>query len=948
MKNNKYMNHLKYFGIISIMMCLTWHLSAQKSYLSFIQDGKYNEALKGLTINEQKYPNDLIVNYELGDLYATSGFPQKNAQKSLDYIYKAYKLWNLIEDEKQRKKWAEKGITESSLYTFLETCFNNYLQLEMNNPTVSKLNNIINNYGHISETITNQVIEKRDQLAYQDVVRQNTRAAYENFMKDYPSSKQSNEAKNKIIAFEFEDVKQNGTIDSYQGFIAQYPQSDLVKQAEDAIRVIKYNSANTPLLQMAFVDEYPNSKEADVLSDKLYRYVKSKYLDKNNIYGLIQEFNDFNSVEKLKNLDNIIYQDYQRSHDFIMLRFFVQKFTHHQDYPEMLKKFYVEYTDDGEEKTLHLFEKKYDNVLLKSEIQRDIELAKAGDLLRIDQPFKAGNRTAYMDYIKRAAPKFRAYTALLNMVKSDLEAGNWENTMTTLKQFETYFQQDSVNRVKSLISYLTLAEDPEVVRHNFGKEVNSNYTQFSPVLSADEQTLYMCAQPNTALDLEKIMRSRKENNQWSQAAIVEELKSDGNESPKSLNLNGTELFFFKNGQIAQAERSAKSWSDIKILPEPVNKREAWQSDAFLTADGSALLFTSDREGGYNIYTNADLRGETSLLNTDIYVCVRKDSTWGEAINLGQVINTMYCERTPFLHPDMKTLYFSSNGHGGIGDLDVWMSKRLNDTSWTEWSTPVNMGKQINTVSADWGYKISTDGTKAVFAGKSESPSKLLDIYSVNLSESLRPEQVAVIYGVLLDKYTKAPIIGKFVWEDVTTGSSIGEFKTDPQMGSYFLVVPLSKFYGYYADAEGYYPVSKNIDLTDIKHSIVIRDTIYMVSLQKMLEENASVVINNIFFDFDKWNLLSTSISELNRLYNFLNKNDYKVEISGHTDAKGSDSYNQKLSYNRANSVKEYLVNKGIDVHRIMVKGYGKNQPIATNETEEGRALNRRVEFKFLR
>ena len=320
--------------------------------------------------------------------------------------------------------------------------------------------------------------------------------------------------------------------------------------------------------------------------------------------------------------------------------------------------------------------------------------------------------------------------------------------------------------------------------------------------------------------------------------------------------------------------------------------------------------------------------------------------WTEPESLGYQINTPYAERTPFLHPDMKTLYFSSDGHGGIGKLDVFKSTRLADSCWNCWSKPINLGKEINTEESDWGYKISTDGEKAYFS-KKKSAKENEDIYWLNLPPHLRPDFVATVSGKLLDINNK-PVAAEIKWEDLQTGKSVGQSKSDPSDGSFFIVLPLGKIYGYYINKDEYFPISNNLDLRNNNKPIEIVSDIKLVAFKQMIEEGTAVSINNLFFNFGKYDLLPYSIPELKRVAKIINNNNLKVEINGHTDNIGDDKNNQVLSEKRAGAVKDFLITEGCSASLLTIVGFGKTQPIASNDNENGRAKNRRVELKFVK
>ena len=365
-----------------------------------------------------------------------------------------------------------------------------------------------------------------------------------------------------------------------------------------------------------------------------------------------------------------------------------------------------------------------------------------------------------------------------------------------------------------------------------------------------------------------------------------------------------------------------------------------------SSDGNALIFASVREqDGFGVNnSHNEFYHSSQRYYSDLYVSTFENEKWSTPINLGAQINTIYAERSPFLHPDMKTLYFSSDGHGGIGNLDVFMSTRISDSCWDCWSDPINLGKQINSIEDDWGYKISTDGKVAYFSKDSESTSGE-DIYSITLPAHLRPDVVAKIEGTLKD-LNDNPVAASIRWEDLESNKVIGTAKSDPSSGEYFIVLPMGKNYGYFIEDTAYFPISRNLDLRDKSDAIEVSNEIVAVTFQEMIEKKIPIPMNNLFFEFGKSTILRSSIPELRRVADIIKSKDLSIELSGHTDNVGSASMNQKLSEDRAKSVKEFLIQAGVETERIITKGYGFSIPVDTNETEEGRAKNRRVEIRL--
>ena len=398
----------------------------------------------------------------------------------------------------------------------------------------------------------------------------------------------------------------------------------------------------------------------------------------------------------------------------------------------------------------------------------------------------------------------------------------------------------------------------------------------------------------------------------------------GNEAPLNISSDGTELIGFVSGEISKSVRGLAGWEAFEPMPEL--NIGGWNADAQLVSTKEAYLFASRDD-----YTD----------NVDLYVA--KVDRNGRILTpelLGSTINTPYDERTPFLHPDMKTLYFSSEGHGGYGGLDVFMSRRLADTCWNCWSEPVNLGWAINSTAREWGFKISTDGKMAYY-------SKDGDIHTLELPEEVRPELVATVEGTLVDRYDQAAS-ADIVWEDLETGSAVGRASTDPVTGRYFIVLPTGKIYGYFVVAEGYFGTSSSLDLRNQTQFEVVQEDIELVYLEDALdaEKDLTIRINNLFFEYGSDKLTPLSNAELLRVATLLLESQRKVKLTGHTDNIGGEAYNLELSKKRASSVKQAFIELNVPAELLEVDGAGESMPVAPNDTEQGRKKNRRVELEF--
>ncbi len=653
-----------------------------------------------------------------------------------------------------------------------------------------------------------------------------------------------------------------------------------------------------------------------------------------------------------KHRDSIIFESVKKENNFTSYRVFCSQYPNSFYTPQAKEKYETEWKqiyentyNECDKLSIQRFRNKYPDYPFHNQKSVDIsKFAVRASNLSLELGYLANNHDFYIRFIKDAAPYEPAFVCLQRLIAPDLDEKDWQSAIDTLEKYQKYFPDEP--RINGLIDILNKKSD-KIISQSVSKNINTKFYEYMPVLTTDDRFMYFCGQRRKDnIGGEDIFVSEKINGKWTNTELVSLSSAHANEAPLSVSADGNMLLMFYNSDIYFSEKTKNGWQEKQIFPT-INSTEDWEADAFLTADGNAILFISDRLGGVGNYHqfNEEFHGSATG-NSDIYISEKnKNGTWSEPINIGSKINTPFAERSPFFHPDMKTLYFSSEGHNSLGFLDVFKTTRLNDSSWTEWSEPINLGKEINTSNKDWGYKVSTSGEVAYYAYFLDSES---DINSLTLPKELQPEKVATISGIVSDT-KKNPLVANIVWENLTTGEKVGSLQSDPVSGYYIITLPLGKNYGFYVEKEGYYPLSGNIDLSKKVDNLNITKDFELISIESIINQEASIPLENVFFESAKYDLKSESYPELNRLVSFLKSNNtLKVEISGHTDNKGEQNYNKILSENRAKAVRSYLIDKGCNSNMLIAKGYGDSKPIADNSTEQGRAKNRRVEFKVVK
>lgn len=480
---------------------------------------------------------------------------------------------------------------------------------------------------------------------------------------------------------------------------------------------------------------------------------------------------------------------------------------------------------------------------------------------------------------------------------------------------------------------------------NLGNSINSEFPEYSPALTADEQTLVFTRKIPKAPGQGGMSREQEDffvsyrlaDGRWSPAEnLGAPINTPGNEGAQAISVDGKHMFFtacnrpdgFGSCDIYYSYRTGNTWSTPRNLGNTLNSK-AWDSQPSISADGRHLYFTSAREG--------------TLGQMDIWMSeLQSDGKWGAPANLGPTINTPGREMSPFIHPDNQTLFFASDGHPGMGKLDLFYSRKQPDGSWGQ---PVNLGYPINTWGEEMSLVVTATGKGAYFASEQLEGFGDLDLYYFELYEDIRPQPVTYMKGVVTDRDSGKKLKASFQLIDVETSEIQAASESDPVSGAFLVAIPLGRRLALNVSLKGYLFFSESFSYDASRDDLNpwLRD-IRMIPIKA----GEAVVLRNIFFQTNKFDLEPQSLVELNKLKELLLDNPaMRIEISGHTDNTGSRELNMTLSRNRARAVVDYLTQNGIEASRITFAGYADTKPIDTNDTEEGRARNRRTEFKVL-
>lgn len=532
---------------------------------------------------------------------------------------------------------------------------------------------------------------------------------------------------------------------------------------------------------------------------------------------------------------------------------------------------------------------------------------------------------------------------------------------------EKYFEEGQYEKAEELAHHVMRMERAhKIIKNDFHYLVqNINYTrnnidkpldfspvpveggvnrlglQYFPVLTVDQQSMIFTGRRGIGPQYdEDIYISRKDaNGQWGRPeSLSDNINTPANQGTSTISADGRTLIFtacndregYGSCDLYISQKTGDDWSMPKNLGPEVNGK-SWESQPTLSADGNTLYFVSDRKGG--------------LGRRDIYVSYRKDGAWCKAINLGKTVNTPRDEVSPFIHVNGQTLYFASDGLPGFGKFDLYMSEKNGE----DWTQPENLGYPINTKEDQASLFITADGKDAYYSFEERQGERYVKsiIYTFQIPEAIRVRnRSSFVEGIVYDANTKQPIKAQIELIDLASQEKISDVTSDPKNGEYLMVLTEGADYALYADREGYLFQSLTFNYSE-EADEKIQEPVHIDIYLQPITKGKETVLNNIFFDTDKYEIKEISKPELNRIASFLEENpEIRITINGHTDNQGAESYNKELSTKRAQAVYEYLIKSGISQERLKYQGFGQSKPIATNDTQQGRQKNRRIAFEI--
>jgi len=532
----------------------------------------------------------------------------------------------------------------------------------------------------------------------------------------------------------------------------------------------------------------------------------------------------------------------------------------------------------------------------------------------------------------------RSKLYFFELSQTSLRSGQYKGTIDYAVKFLELEKSDpkkmtQVTLWKAQAEY-SMAHEGEVLDYKISvlsDTVNAFPMQYFPVVTADQSQLIFTARFGGARyeNEDLVVSSKISNGSWSRpVSLSDNINTIRREGACTISADGRHLIFTVCGErgcdLFETRKTGTIWSQPKSLGPAINT-PSWDAQPSLSADGRELYFVSDRPGGRGGY--------------DIWYSRLELTGWTKAENLGPSINTPFDEISPYIHVNNQTLYVVSNGYPGFGGYDIYRAEKKQN----KWTTPVNMGKPLNDYHDQYSFIVTNDGATAYYS-KEESKNRSR-LYKIQLPSSVVTSYKGnVLKGNVVDVKTSKALKARIELFDIQHNKSVSVVESDSVSGEYLMVLPGGAEYALYVSRASYLFQSLHFNYLQADETKPVIKNISLFPVEK----DAMVILNNLFFDLDQFELKQQSLTELNEIVKFLQMNKVvKIEISGHTDNTGSESYNQQLSLKRAASVAEYLKKQGIENARITQKGYGSQRPVRPNDSEENRQFNRRIEFKIL-
>ena len=767
-------------------------------YRRDIEKHKFDRAEQKLFKHLRRDTNNLELNYAAYRLYSTPAFPRYNTDSAYSHLVVARQIFDAAE-AKMIERWARDSYSGALFDFSFRRVTSMALADAHTRNTPDAYRHFLDYYTLAPDDIRDSAIRYRDTIEFQIALRAGTLQMIEDYIVRRPASTLTPHAIHLRDSMVFDNVNRKHTVGAYAQFRTDYPNSHLFAQATDSLYLLDYRDTrryDSEQYYRAYAERYPLSPytaQAVWLADSIeyHRDVDTSQWHTLIDYADLHHRNSWHDSALHALTQFALHHNHVEAADQAVVR--LKPGT--DDRAQMAVMLHDAYLHTSI-RNFHRFYQRYPD-LISDETRQSDSLA-----YELNQNYDYHHADSC---IRTIAPSHEAYMMLQQILKDDIDHGRFVAASNKAKSYASVFRYNyeyiqllntlatDFTSIKELTSEL-MSKAPQPLHGAVNSEKGDEY---APVPSGDGRTLFFAAKNRPEnFGGEDVFVSRLTKKGWSEPEIEIDLSHTyGNEAPVSVSPDGNTVLLYQSGILYRADRMAEGW-DITRLPATING-SSWQADASLAANGRVLFFAA--KGRTDREVDSSLNIYVSLMDSN--------GNWSAPFEIGPAVNTPFDDRSPYLHPDMRTLYFSSESHGSLGQMDVFVTTRLDD-SFTKWSTPINIGREVNTTGDDWGYKISTDGKTCYFSRRNASQ----DIYTVQLPNGVRPEPVVAVSGSVKDPAGK-PVATQLQWHDPITHHLLGQCSTHPTKGTFYILLPKGQEYVLSVVDGNYRADRQTIDLT---------------------------------------------------------------------------------------------------------------------------------------
>ncbi len=897
--------------IFAIIVCslVAATASAQISLLDSL--GDYEARFTKLNKAYAKSPDDVEALYNMAQFYFDNSHPMRNLPMAMKYIQRAEtRHIDLLENDKlgELTRLARKNITLTTIRQTKQAITDAaYNTLEVRTDmTRVELDTYLDAFG-IDIELVRLLRQRRINQVYDEDLHKGTPEAYYHFIDTYPGTdeaEQMEERLSQLASGLFDGKNSEGAVDSVA---SRFPLSPSVQRAAEKqksrMAYAKASKLGTIDAYRDFLSHYPTSDESQQAREHLDDLMEVNYskLSTAMQYGRFANANlDLPLADKaLAEMRKIMYAN----HDAEAARYYLEHFKLDDYYSEVYNNYYQWHAYEGNGEPIKRFQKENPDFPFKRAIDSDLANARVIDKISLMEDFLEINYARYAGYVRQMTGKGVAIVPLQRMIQTMVSNSNWNAAIDRVRQFSICFEKTSQAEYAELLKVLSA---PASGRGRT-MEMSATYDILGPVINAADGRMYFTRSTGSS---RRICYAVKEGGKWRPAGVLE-FSNTNNEGLTLYGFygDGTHMLLGSAGDIWFAEKDGDNWRVSDIPPYPVNS-DYIETDAFMLPDGSGILLASDRPGGYNLQTSGSyFHGDTALA-TDLYFIPLTQGQWGTPVNLGPNVNTQYCERSPMLSRNLRTLYFVSDGRGGLGYGDVYEVERTSVENWTSWSKPKNIGKGLNTGFREQGISFSPD-EKRIYLSANSSMGHF-SAYSIGTSHETANSYIPYTLDILgMESSLYRVRVADLSQQNVT---QVVDYSGEGH--SVDINVHKDKRYAVLADAGVYFVPAVIVDpKAKAKPRLKGYTFPVAVSLDKPLPLYA------VEFDGNTSTLLPVAQLQLEQLAQFLANNDGKVEFS--IDVTGSDdTFCYTLSLERGRAIKNFLAGKGVDENRVIISAYG--------------------------